>query len=107
TTMPSQQKLAEKLTILNDRGVGMLTRVYNIKKVGPRCTRPPKKRKKTQIKAFSVVFIALRTVPDSYLAWRRGSSCLFPWKRGSFGYSPPQYDIKHICLHGECPSVGF
>lgn len=29
---PSQQKLAEKLTILNDRGVGMLTRVYNIKK---------------------------------------------------------------------------
>lgn len=29
----SQQKLAEKLTILNDRGVGMLTRIYNIKKV--------------------------------------------------------------------------
>ncbi|XP_036276574.1 nck-associated protein 1 isoform X5 [Pipistrellus kuhlii] len=31
---PSQQKLAEKLTILNDRGVGMLTRLYNIKKQG-------------------------------------------------------------------------
>ncbi|XP_072572835.1 nck-associated protein 1-like isoform X3 [Paramormyrops kingsleyae] len=31
---PSQQKLAEKLTILNDRGIGMLTRVYNIKKQG-------------------------------------------------------------------------
>ncbi|XP_051566050.1 nck-associated protein 1-like isoform X1 [Myxocyprinus asiaticus] len=31
---PSQQKLAEKLTILNDRGVGMLTRIYNIKKQG-------------------------------------------------------------------------
>lgn len=30
---PSQQKLAEKLTILNDRGIGMLTRLYNIKKV--------------------------------------------------------------------------
>lgn len=30
---PSQQKLAEKLTILNDRGIGMLTRIYNIKKV--------------------------------------------------------------------------
>uniref|UniRef100_A0A8C2E431 Nck-associated protein 1 n=1 Tax=Cyprinus carpio TaxID=7962 RepID=A0A8C2E431_CYPCA len=29
---PSQQKLAEKLTILNDRGIGMLTRIYNIKK---------------------------------------------------------------------------
>uniref|UniRef100_A0A8B9LV23 Nck-associated protein 1 n=1 Tax=Astyanax mexicanus TaxID=7994 RepID=A0A8B9LV23_ASTMX len=29
---PSQQKLAEKLTILNDRGLGMLTRIYNIKK---------------------------------------------------------------------------
>lgn len=28
----TQQKLAEKLTILNDRGVGMLTRIYNIKK---------------------------------------------------------------------------
>ena len=28
----SQQKLAEKLTILKDRGVGMLTRIYNIKK---------------------------------------------------------------------------
>uniref|UniRef100_A0A8B9LRA8 Nck-associated protein 1 n=1 Tax=Astyanax mexicanus TaxID=7994 RepID=A0A8B9LRA8_ASTMX len=27
-----QQKLAEKLTILNDRGLGMLTRIYNIKK---------------------------------------------------------------------------
>uniref|UniRef100_A0A8B9LPM9 Nck-associated protein 1 n=1 Tax=Astyanax mexicanus TaxID=7994 RepID=A0A8B9LPM9_ASTMX len=31
---PSQQKLAEKLTILNDRGLGMLTRIYNIKKQG-------------------------------------------------------------------------
>ncbi|XP_043931181.1 nck-associated protein 1 isoform X2 [Protopterus annectens] len=31
---PSQQKLAEKLTILNDRGIGMLTRLYNIKKQG-------------------------------------------------------------------------
>ena len=31
--IPSQQKLAEKLTILNDRGQGMLTRIYNIKKV--------------------------------------------------------------------------
>ena len=30
---PSQQKLAEKLLILNDRGLGMLTRIYNIKKV--------------------------------------------------------------------------
>lgn len=28
----SQQKLAEKLSILNDRGIGMLTRIYNIKK---------------------------------------------------------------------------
>lgn len=28
----SHQKIAEKLTILNDRGVGMLTRIYNIKK---------------------------------------------------------------------------
>eukprot|EP00105_Crassostrea_gigas_P041372 XP_019925520.1 PREDICTED: nck-associated protein 1 isoform X1 [Crassostrea gigas] len=31
--VPSQQKLAEKLTILNDRGRGMLTRIYNIKKM--------------------------------------------------------------------------
>jgi NCK-associated protein 1 len=31
--VPSQQKLAEKLTIINDRGTGMLTRIYNIKKV--------------------------------------------------------------------------
>lgn len=29
---PAQQKLAEKLVILNDRGIGMLTRIYNIKK---------------------------------------------------------------------------
>lgn len=29
---PSQQKIAEKLIILNDRGVGILTRIYNIKK---------------------------------------------------------------------------
>uniref|UniRef100_UPI00358E413E nck-associated protein 1-like isoform X2 n=1 Tax=Myxine glutinosa TaxID=7769 RepID=UPI00358E413E len=34
SVMSSQQKLAEKLTILNDRGVGMLTRIYNIKKQG-------------------------------------------------------------------------
>lgn len=26
-------KLAEKLSLVNDRGVGMLTRIYNIKKV--------------------------------------------------------------------------
>ena len=31
--IPSQQKLAERLMILNDRGQGMLTRIYNIKKV--------------------------------------------------------------------------
>ncbi|CAG2232657.1 unnamed protein product [Mytilus edulis] len=31
--MPSQQKLAEKLTIMNERGRGMLTRIYNIKKM--------------------------------------------------------------------------
>ncbi|XP_066287514.1 nck-associated protein 1-like isoform X4 [Branchiostoma lanceolatum] len=30
--IPSQQKLAEKLTVLNDRAMGMLTRIYNIKK---------------------------------------------------------------------------
>ncbi|XP_055377265.1 membrane-associated protein Hem [Condylostylus longicornis] len=29
---PNQQKIAEKLIILNDRGVGILTRIYNIKK---------------------------------------------------------------------------
>lgn len=32
-----EQKLAEKLIVLNDRGKGMLTRIYNIKKVG--CTK--------------------------------------------------------------------
>jgi len=31
--VPSQQKLAEKLSLINDRGIGMLTRIYNIKKV--------------------------------------------------------------------------
>lgn len=30
--LPSQQKLAEKLSLLLDRGNGMLTRIYNIKK---------------------------------------------------------------------------
>lgn len=30
----AEQKLAEKLVILNRRGRGMLTRIYNIKKVG-------------------------------------------------------------------------
>jgi NCK-associated protein 1 len=29
---PNQQKIAEKLVILNDRGIGILTRIYNIKK---------------------------------------------------------------------------
>ena len=36
--IPSQQKLAERLMILNDRGQGMLTRIYNIKKVNNRRT---------------------------------------------------------------------
>ena len=31
----SQQKLGEKLTILKERGIGMLTRIYNIKKGRP------------------------------------------------------------------------
>lgn len=31
--MASQQKIAEKLVILNDRGLGMLTRISNLKKV--------------------------------------------------------------------------
>ena len=31
--VPGQQKIAEKLVILNNRAVGMLTRIYNIKKV--------------------------------------------------------------------------
>ncbi|CAG0879245.1 unnamed protein product [Cyprideis torosa] len=35
--IPTQQKLAEKLKILNDRGVGMMTRLYNIKKA---CSDP-------------------------------------------------------------------
>jgi len=38
----SQQKLAEKLTVLNDRGVGMLTRISNIKKA---CTDKDPKSK--------------------------------------------------------------
>lgn len=37
TLTPAQHKLAEKLTILNDRGIGMLTRIYNIKKVNFCC----------------------------------------------------------------------
>jgi len=31
--MAGHHKLAEKLSLINDRGVGMLTRIYNIKKV--------------------------------------------------------------------------
>ena len=34
---PSQQKVAEKIVILNERSVGILTRIYNIKKVGSSC----------------------------------------------------------------------
>jgi len=30
---PGQAKFAEKLIILNNRAIGMLTRIYNIKKV--------------------------------------------------------------------------
>ena len=30
---PTQQKLAEKLTILNSHVVGIMTRIYSIKKV--------------------------------------------------------------------------
>lgn len=34
----SERKFAEKLTILLERGQGILTRVYNIKKVSARAT---------------------------------------------------------------------
>ncbi|KAL6080890.1 hypothetical protein STEG23_018049, partial [Scotinomys teguina] len=37
---PSQQKLAEKLTILNDRGVGMLTRLQHQKACGDPKAKP-------------------------------------------------------------------
>ena len=33
TMTHTQQKIAEKLIILNDRCIGILTRIYNIKKV--------------------------------------------------------------------------
>ena len=36
----AEQKLAEKLTILNQRGLGMLTRIYNIKKVEQALSSP-------------------------------------------------------------------
>ena len=36
-TSSVEQKLAEKMSILNDRGMGMLTRIYNIKKA---CSDP-------------------------------------------------------------------
>ena len=38
---PSHQKIAEKLAILNDRGIGMLTRIYNIKKACSDSTSKP------------------------------------------------------------------
>ncbi|CAG5103753.1 Similar to Hem: Membrane-associated protein Hem (Drosophila melanogaster) [Cotesia congregata] len=41
SVLPSQQKLAEKLIILNDRGIGMLTRLYNIKKACDTKSKPP------------------------------------------------------------------
>uniref|UniRef100_A0A8C0GTB3 NCK associated protein 1 like n=1 Tax=Chelonoidis abingdonii TaxID=106734 RepID=A0A8C0GTB3_CHEAB len=44
-SLPSiyQHKFAEKLTILNDRGKGVLIRMYNIKKVGVTCSDPRSK----------------------------------------------------------------
>lgn len=66
---PSQQKLAEKLTILNDRGIGMLTRVYNIKKV----SRYRHDQLKYSNKESTVVDIVVAYVGDSmnvWLAWQ-------------------------------------
>lgn len=39
--IPSQQKIAEKLTILNDRANGMLIRIYNIKKTLQNAEKKP------------------------------------------------------------------
>lgn len=39
---PGQLRIAEKLIILNDRSIGMLTRMYNIKKA---CSDPNSKPK--------------------------------------------------------------
>lgn len=56
---PNQQKIAEKLIILNDRGVGILTRIYNIKKA---CSDPKSKPSFLMDKALesSIKFIVKR-----------------------------------------------
>lgn len=57
----SHHKLAEKLTILNDRGIGMLTRIYNIKKT---CSDPKLKPQFLLDKSMeSIIKHAVRKFP--------------------------------------------
>uniref|UniRef100_H0VD15 NCK associated protein 1 like n=1 Tax=Cavia porcellus TaxID=10141 RepID=H0VD15_CAVPO len=57
-TSAYQHKLAEKLTILNNRGQGVLIRMYNIKKVS-RKGNPPYLLYFTLIKSFYLAFFVL------------------------------------------------
>lgn len=50
----TEQRLAEKLTILNDRGVGMLTRIYNIKKVSD-CTKLQLSKFRVNVLSFPLI----------------------------------------------------
>lgn len=50
----TEQRLAEKLTILNDRGVGMLTRIYNIKKVSD-CTKLQLSKFRVNVLSFALI----------------------------------------------------
>nr|ACO14045.1 Nck-associated protein 1-like [Esox lucius] len=80
-TMAYQQKLAEKLTILNDRGVGVLLRMNYIKKVRERGVGPLrgmaniKKRNQTRnLRVLSFVFLIISALV-CYFQW--GDGCLF------------------------------
>jgi hypothetical protein len=62
---PGQQKLAEKFTILNDRGIGMLTRIYNIKKVRYQCNSS------VHNKLYCIQKIERSNPPNSYVVYGR------------------------------------
>ena len=61
-----EQKLAEKLIILNERGKGMLTRIYNIKKVSLSNYNCLCRRMRYIIATFNCYFITLDVDVNKY-----------------------------------------
>lgn len=96
-------KLAEKLSLINDRGVGMLTRIYNIKKVC--CCRLIYRYAHVLLFGFYNHHLVWKTCPSN-----QGGGCVvmiavlvIPSSQGVL-YFDYEKKSMHLCI---CPSIVY